>query len=66
MVFVLKEMDVDSILINFLYLIKGIKFGSMDDLILMKCLRIVVLFWLINFMKEICIVGGREVNLCLL
>ena len=57
MAFALKEMDADSIPINFLHPIKGTKFGSMDDL------RIVALFRLINPTKEIRIAGGREVNL---
>ncbi|MGT0185914.1 hypothetical protein ACVNP0_07185 [Staphylococcus aureus] len=39
----LKEMDANSIPINFLHPIKGTKFGSMDDLTPMKCLRIVAL-----------------------
>lgn len=66
MVFVLRVIDVDSIFINFLYFIKGIKFGGLDLLLLMKCLRIIVMFRLINLIKEIWIVGGWEVNLCLL
>ncbi len=39
MAFALKEMDADSIPINFLHPIKGTKFGSMDDLTPMKCLK---------------------------
>ncbi len=60
MAFALKEMDADSIPINFLHPIKGTKFGSMDDLTPMKCLRIVALFRLINPTKEIRIAGGER------
>lgn len=63
MAFALKEIDADSIPINFLHPIKGTKFGSMDELTPMKCLRIISLFRLINPSKEIRIAGGREVNL---
>lgn len=63
MAFALKEIDADSIPINFLHPIKGTKFGEMDDLTPMKCLRIIALFRIINPSKEIRIAGGREVNL---
>lgn len=63
MAFALKEMDADSIPINFLHPIKGTKFGDKDELTPMKCLRIVSLFRLINPTKEIRIAGGREINL---
>lgn len=63
MAFTLNNLDVDSIPINFLHPIKGTKFGSMDDLTPMKCLRILCMFRLINPSKEIRIAGGREVNL---
>lgn len=63
MAFALKEIDADSIPINFLHPIKGTKFGGMDLLSPMKCLRIIAMFRLINPTKEIRIAGGREVNL---
>lgn len=63
MAFASKEIDADSIPINFLHPIKGTKFGEMDDLTPMKCLRIIALFRIINPSKEIRIAGGREVNL---
>ncbi|WP_440858884.1 biotin synthase BioB [Staphylococcus shinii] len=63
MAFALKEIDADSIPINFLHPIKGTKFGDMDELTPMKCLRIIALFRIINPSKEIRIAGGREVNL---
>ncbi|PNZ69481.1 biotin synthase BioB [Staphylococcus croceilyticus] len=63
MAFVLKEIDADSIPINFLHPIKGTKFGGLNLLSPMKCLRIIAMFRLINPTKEIRIAGGREVNL---
>lgn len=63
MAFVLKEIDADSIPINFLHPIQGTKFGEMDELTPMKCLRIIALFRLVNPTKEIRIAGGREINL---
>lgn len=66
MAFALQEIDADSIPINFLHPIKGTKFGSMDELTPMICLRILAMFRLINPTKEIRIAGGREVNLRLL
>ncbi|MCE5097179.1 biotin synthase BioB [Staphylococcus devriesei] len=63
MAFALKAIDADSIPINFLHPIKGTKFGGLDLLSPMKCLRIIAMFRLINPTKEIRIVGGREVNL---
>lgn len=63
MAFALKELDADSIPINFLHPIQGTKFGDMDELTPMKCLRIIALFRLVNPTKEIRIAGGREVNL---
>ncbi|RXR99752.1 biotin synthase BioB, partial [Staphylococcus saprophyticus] len=63
MAFALKEIDADSIPINFLHPIKGTKFGEMDELTPMKCLRLISLFRIVNPSKEIRIAGGREVNL---
>ncbi|KGF27316.1 MULTISPECIES: biotin synthase BioB [Staphylococcus] len=63
MAFALKEIDADSIPINFLHPIKGTKFGGLDLLSPMKCLRIITMFRLINPSKEIRIAGGREVHL---
>lgn len=63
MAFALREIDADSIPINFLHPIKGTKFGGLDLLSPMKCLRIIAMFRLINPSKEIRIAGGREVNL---
>ncbi|MBI5975050.1 biotin synthase BioB [Staphylococcus canis] len=63
MAFALKSIDADSIPVNFLHPIKGTKFGDMDQLTPMRCLRILALFRLVNPSKEIRIAGGREVNL---
>ncbi|CAD7360806.1 MULTISPECIES: biotin synthase BioB [Staphylococcus] len=63
MAFALRDIDADSIPVNFLHPIKGTKFGDMDQLTPMRCLRILALFRLINPTKEIRIAGGREVNL---
>lgn len=63
MAFALRDIDADSIPVNFLHPIKGTKFGEMDQLTPMRCLRILALFRLINPTKEIRIAGGREVNL---
>ncbi|WP_427705763.1 biotin synthase BioB [Staphylococcus parequorum] len=63
MAFALKEIDADSIPINFLHPIQGTKFGEMDKLTPIKCLRLIALFRLVNPSKEIRIAGGREVNL---
>lgn len=63
MAFALKAIDADSIPINFLHPIKGTKFGGLDLLSPMKCLRIIAMFRLINPTREIRIAGGREVNL---
>ncbi|MCE4987461.1 biotin synthase BioB [Staphylococcus haemolyticus] len=63
MAFALREIDADSIPINFLHPIKGTKFGGLDLLSPMKCLRIIAMFRLINPSKEIRIAGGREVHL---
>lgn len=63
MAFALKEINADSIPINFLHPIKGTKLGEMNELTPMKCLRIISLFRLVNPTKEIRIAGGREVNL---
>lgn len=63
MAFALRAIDADSIPINFLHPIKGTKFGEMDELTPMKCLRLISLFRIVNPSKEIRIAGGREVNL---
>lgn len=62
----LKVFDVDFILVNFLYVIDGMLLEGVNELNLLYCLKVLVLFCFINLLKEICILGGREVNFCLL
>ncbi|PUZ30796.1 biotin synthase BioB, partial [Staphylococcus cohnii] len=63
MAFALKEIDADSIPINFLHPIKGTKFGEMDELTPMKCLRLISLFRIVNTSKDIRLAGFRDVNI---
>lgn len=63
MAFALKELDVDSIPVNFLHPIKGTKLENMDELTPIRCLKILSLFRYVNPTKEIRISGGREYNL---
>jgi len=59
----LREMDVDSIPVNFLIPIKGTPFESIHNLTPMRCLKIIALFRYVLPNKEIIICGGREQNL---
>jgi len=59
----LRELDVDSIPVNFLIPIKGTPFESMHNLTPMKCLRIIALFRYVLPDREIIICGGRDYNL---
>ncbi|MBM7691352.1 biotin synthase [Peribacillus deserti] len=63
MAFALKELDADSIPVNFLHPIKGTKLEALDELNPLKCLKILALFRFVNPTKEIRISGGREYNL---
>lgn len=63
MAFALKELDADSIPVNFLHPIKGTKLEDLDDLTPIRCLKILALFRFVNPTKEIRISGGREINL---
>ncbi|MEH7333853.1 biotin synthase BioB [Neobacillus drentensis] len=63
MAFALKELDADSIPVNFLHPIKGTKLEDLDDLTPIRCLKILALFRFVNPTKEIRISGGREFNL---
>ncbi|WP_066392990.1 biotin synthase BioB [Neobacillus mesonae] len=63
MAFALKDLDADSIPVNFLHPIKGTKLEDLDDLTPLKCLKILALFRFVNPTKEIRISGGREFNL---
>lgn len=63
MAFSLKELNADSIPVNFLHAIPGTKLEHMDVLTPIRCLKILACFRLVNPSKEIRISGGREVNL---
>ncbi|MGC8756061.1 MAG: biotin synthase BioB [bacterium] len=61
--FTLKQLDVDSIPINFLIPIKGTPLEGTSYLSPLECLKIIAIFRLILPDKDIVICGGREVNL---
>jgi biotin synthase len=59
----LRELNADSIPVNFLNAIPGTPLESMKKIGAVKCLKVLALFRYINPTKEIRISGGREVNL---
>ncbi|WP_091661934.1 biotin synthase BioB [Alteribacillus iranensis] len=59
----LRELDADSIPVNFLHAIDGTLLEGTDELTPSYCLKVLALFRYINPTKEIRISGGREVNL---
>jgi biotin synthase len=59
----LRELDVDSIPVNFLNPVPGTPMEGRWDLTPMACLRIIAMLRLTNPAKEIIVCGGREVNL---
>ncbi|RMG60602.1 MAG: biotin synthase BioB [Deltaproteobacteria bacterium] len=61
--FTLKELDVDSIPLNFLNPIPGTPLEGRRELTPLTCLRIIAMMRLVNPTKEIIVCGGREVNL---
>ena len=61
--FALRELDADSIPINFLNPIPGTPLEHRRDLNPRKCLKVLALFRFVCPAKEIRIAGGREVNL---
>ena len=61
--FALRDLDVDSIPVNFLIPIAGTPLGATEYLTPQKCLAVVCLFRLVNPSKEIRIAGGREYHL---
>ncbi|MDQ0225226.1 biotin synthase BioB [Bacillus sp. 7586-K] len=63
MAFHLKELNADSIPINFLHAIDGTPLEGTNELNPRFCLKVLALFRFINPRKEIRISGGREVNL---
>ncbi len=59
----LRELDVDSIPVNFLHSIPGTPFEGLEHLTPQRCLKTLCLLRFINPSKEIRVAGGREVNL---
>ncbi|WP_050184273.1 biotin synthase BioB [Domibacillus robiginosus] len=59
----LRELDADSIPVNFLHAIPGTKLAHAQPLTPSFCLKVLALFRFLNPSKEIRISGGREVNL---
>ncbi|UOQ49741.1 biotin synthase BioB [Gracilibacillus caseinilyticus] len=59
----LKELDADSIPVNFLHAIDGTMLEGTDELNPLYCLKVLAMFRYVNPTKEIRISGGREVNL---
>lgn len=63
MAYALRELDADSIPINFLNPIAGTPLANRRELNPRKCLKVLALMRFINPTKEIRVAGGREVNL---
>ena len=61
--FALKELDVDSIPMNFLNPIKGTPLENVKPMTPLEILRLIGVYRLIHPMKDIIICGGREINL---
>jgi biotin synthase len=61
--FALRELDADSIPVNFLHAIPGTPLEGYDRLDPRFCLRVLALFRFVCPTKEIRVSGGREVNL---
>lgn len=59
----LRNLDADSIPVNFLHAIEGTKLEGTNELNPRYCLKVLALFRYMNPTKEIRISGGREVNL---
>ena len=59
----LRELDVDSIPVNFLNPIEGTPLDGKSELTPFCCLKIIVMMRLCHPLREIIVCGGREVNL---
>jgi len=59
----LRELQVDSIPVNFLNPVPGTPLEGRTDLTPPDCLRIIAMMRLVNPAREIIVCGGREVNL---
>lgn len=63
MAFTLKELDVDSVPINFLNPIEGTRLEGATNISAMECLKTIAIYRLILPEKRITVCGGREKNL---
>jgi biotin synthase len=61
--FTLRELDVDSVPLNFLNPIPGTRLEHADNITPMECLQTIALFRMILPAKKISVCGGREKNL---
>lgn len=61
--FTLKELDIDTVPVNFLNPVAGTKMETMDLLSPMDAIKIIALLRIINPEKNITICGGREITL---
>lgn len=59
----MKELQVDSIPINFFHPVEGTPLAKESTLQPLYCLKVLCLFRFINPTREIRIAGGREVNM---
>lgn len=59
----LRDLDVDSIPVNFLHPIPGTPFEGLHEVTPQRCLKILCLVRFVNPSKEVRVGGGREVNL---
>ncbi len=61
--FALRELDVNSLPVNFLHPIPGTPLETSHELTPMKCLKVLCLFRFLNPKSDLRAAGGREVNL---
>jgi biotin synthase len=61
--FALRELDADSIPVNFLHAVPGTPLEGRDELDARRCLKVLALLRFVCPSKEIRVAGGREVNL---
>ncbi len=61
--FILRDLEVDSIPLNFYHPIPGTALAAKHNLSPMDCLKIIAMFRLVNPTRDIWAMGGREVNL---
>lgn len=59
----LRDLDVDSIPVNFLHSIPGTPLGGMRELTPNHCLKVLCMVRFVNPAKELRVAGGRELNL---